>query len=483
MPEHFDLLIRNASIVDGTGAPRFAGDIGIRADRIARIGALNDAQGLQEIDLRGHVAAPGFIDAHTHDDRLLLSSPSMLPKISQGVTTVIGGNCGVSLAPTPRPMTSPVTPPLNLLDDTGGWFRFARFRDYLDALRAEPAATNCAMLVGHITLRVSVMDDLTRPANDDEIAAMRALAEDALSAGAIGVSTGLFYEPACAATAEEVIEVCRPLAAHGGIYCTHLRNEAGAVVEALEESFRIGRELGVPVVISHHKLKYAENFGRSRETLALIEQRMAEQPVCLDCYPYTAGSTILSASRLKGNQRVIVSWSKPLPQYAGHDLDHIARQLGVSQEEAVERLIPAGAIYFMMDEDDVQRILKFPPTMIGSDGLPHDASPHPRLWGTFPRVLGHYGRLLGLFTLEQAVYKMTGLTARNFGLADRGVLKEGAYADLVLFDCETVDAASTYEAPMTPARGIEAVIVNGAVVWRYGQATGSRPGRILSHAA
>ena len=255
------------------------------------------------------------------------------------------------------------------------------------------------------------------------------------------------------------------------------------MVEALEESFRIGRELGVPVVISHHKLKYAENFGRSRETLALIEQRMAEQPVCLDCYPYTAGSTILSASRLKGNQRVIVSWSKPLPQYAGHDLDHIARQLGVSQEEAVERLIPAGAIYFMMDEDDVQRILKFPPTMIGSDGLPHDASPHPRLWGTFPRVLGHYGRLLGLFTLEQAVYKMTGLTARNFGLADRGVLKEGAYADLVLFDCETVDAASTYEAPMTPARGIEAVIVNGAVVWRYGQATGSRPGRILSHAA
>jgi N-acyl-D-amino-acid deacylase len=483
MPEHFDLLIRNASIVDGTGNPRFTGDIGIRADRIARIGTLGSATGLQEMDLRGHIASPGFIDAHTHDDRMLLSSPSMLPKISQGVTTVIGGNCGVSLAPTPRPMTSPVTPPLNLLDDTGDWFRFARFSDYLDALRAEPAATNCAMLVGHITLRVSVMDDLTRPANAGEIAAMQALAEEALSAGAIGVSTGLFYEPACAATAEEVIEVCRSLAAHGGVYCTHLRNEAGEVVDALEESFRIGRELGVPIVISHHKLKYAQNFGRSRETLALIEQRMTEQPVCLDCYPYTAGSTILSASRLLGNQRVIVSWSKPLPQYAGQDLGDIARQLGVSQEEAVERLIPAGAIYFMMDEDDVQRILKFPPTMIGSDGLPHDASPHPRLWGTFPRVLGHYGRLLGLFTLEQAVYKMTGLTARNFGLADRGVLKEGAYADLVLFDAETVDAASTYEAPMTPARGIEAVIVNGTLVWRDGQATGARPGRVLSHAS
>ena len=302
-------------------------------------------------------------------------------------------------------------------------------------------------------------------------------------AGAIGISTGLFYEPACAATTEEVIEVCQPLAAHGGIYCTHMRDEGGEIVEALEETFRIGRELGVPVVISHHKLKYTENFGRSTETLALIEKRMAEQPVCLDCYPYTAGSTILSASRLAGNQRVIVTWSKSLPQYAGQDLDDIARQLGVSQEGAAERLAPAGAIYFMMDEDDVQRILKFPPTMIGSDGLPHDASPHPRLWGTFPRVLGHYGRSLGLFSLEMAVHKMTGLTARNFGLADRGVLKEGAYADLTLFDPETVDAAATYEAPMTPARGIEAVIVNGTIVWRDGQATGARPGRVLSRSA
>ena len=483
MPGQYDLLIRNASIVDGTGDPRFAGDIGIRGDRIARIGQLADAVGTREIDLGGRVAAPGFIDAHTHDDRLLLSGSAMTPKISQGVTTVIGGNCGVSLAPTPRPMPMPVTPPLNLLDDSGGWFKFPRFADYLDALRAGPAATNCAMLVGHITLRVATMDDLSRPANASEIAAMQGLVEEALSAGAIGVSTGLFYEPAFAATAEEVIEVCRPLAAHRGIYCTHMRNEAGEVFDALEETFRIGRELGVPVVISHHKLKYSANFGRSRETLALIGKRMTEQPVCLDCYPYTAGSTILSASRLAGAQRVIVSWSTPLPQYAGRDLDQIARELGVSQEEAVERLSPAGAIYFMMDEDDVQRILKFAPTMIGSDGLPHDAAPHPRLWGTFPRVLGHYSRLLGLFSLETAVHKMTGLTARNFGLPDRGVLKEGAYADLTLFDPATVDAGSTYESPLTPSLGIETVIVNGAIVWRDGRATGARPGRVLSHAA
>ena len=178
---------------------------------------------------------------------------------------------------------------------------------------------------------------------------------------------------------------------------------------------------------------------------------MATQPICMDCYPYTAGSTVLSADRAAGSSRVIVSWSKPLPQYAGRDLDAIAKEMGVSQEEAVKRLSPAGGIYFRQDESDVQRILQYGKTMIGSDGLPHDASPHPRLWGTFPRVLGHYGRLLGLFPLETAVYKMTGLTAKNFGLKDRGVLREGAYADLTLFDADTIDSAATYEKPIAPA--------------------------------
>ena len=479
MSQNFDLLIRNATIVDGTGAARYSGDIGVRSDRIDRIGDLSGASGRQEIDLAGRVAAPGFIDAHTHDDRMLLSGPDMAPKVSQGVTTVIGGNCGISLAPMPRAMPSPVTPPLNLLDDSGNWFRFPKFSDYLDALRAQPAAVNCAMLVGHTTLRVATMDELSRPASRAEIGAMRQLVDETLTAGAIGVSTGLFYEPAFAAPTEEVIEVCRPLAEHQGVYCTHMRNEDAQVVDALEETFRIGRALGVPVVISHHKVQEVANFGRSTETLALIQQRMREQPVCLDCYPYTAGSTILSVNRLRGAKRVLVSWSKALPQYAGQDLDAIAGQLGVSPEEAVARLSPAGAIYFKMDEADVQRILKFGPTMIGSDGLPHDAAPHPRLWGTFPRVLGHYGRLLGLFSLEMAVHKMTGLTAGNFRLRDRGVLKEGAYADLALFDADTVDAASTYEAPIAPARGIDAVVVNGCVVWRDGRSTGSRPGRVL----
>jgi N-acyl-D-amino-acid deacylase len=404
----------------------------------------------------------------------------MTPKVSQGVTTIIGGNCGVSLAPMPRPIPDPVTPPLNLLDDEGKWFRFRSFKEYLDALKAEPATTNRAMLVGHTTLRVATMDDLEQPANAKQIQAMQELVVEAMQAGAIGVSTGLFYEPAVAAPTEEVIEICKPLKKYNGLYCTHMRDEADGVMDSLEETFRIGREVGVPVVISHHKVIGQKNYGRSDETLEFIRKSMAMQPICLDCYPYTAGSTVLSASRAVTSARVIVTWSKPLPQYAGQDLDKIAAQMGVSQDEAIERLLPAGAIYFRMDEGDVQKILQFAPTMIGSDGLPHDSSPHPRLWSTFPRVLGHYRRSLGLFSLETAVHKMTGLTAVNFGLADRGVIKEGAFADLTLFDEETVDEVATYENPIALAKGIHTVIVNGDVVWNDGKATGARPGRVLS---
>jgi N-acyl-D-amino-acid deacylase len=380
----------------------------------------------------------------------------------------------------PRPIPDPVTPPLNLLDDEGKWFRFRSFKEYLDALKAEPATTNRAMLVGHTTLRVATMDDLEQPANAKQIQAMQELVVEAMQAGAIGVSTGLFYEPAVAAPTEEVIEICKPLKKYNGLYCTHMRDEADGVMDSLEETFRIGREVGVPVVISHHKVIGQKNYGRSDETLEFIRKSMAMQPICLDCYPYTAGSTVLSASRAVTSARVIVTWSKPLPQYAGQDLDKIAAQMGVSQDEAIERLLPAGAIYFRMDEGDVQKILQFAPTMIGSDGLPHDSSPHPRLWSTFPRVLGHYRRSLGLFSLETAVHKMTGLTAVNFGLADRGVIKEGAFADLTLFDEETVDEVATYENPIALSKGIHTVIVNGDIVWNDGKATGARPGRVLS---
>ncbi len=480
MPERYHLLIRGGTLIDGTRAPRFQADLAIRDGRIAAIGDLKNARADAELDAAGRIVAPGFIDAHTHDDRLLLSAPGMAPKASQGVTTVIAGNCGVSLAPAPNGMPRPVTPPLNLLDEEGGWFRFPTFAAYVQELRAHPAATNCALLVGHTSLRVQTMDRLERPASGPEIARMRELADEALAAGAIGVSTGLYYEPAAAAPTEEVIEVCRPLARRNGLYCTHMRDEADRVLESLEETFRIGRELGVPVVVSHHKVVGVPNRGRSAQTLPLIEARMREQKIGLDCYPYCASSTILTASRVGVASKVLVTWSKPHPEFAGMELAEIAKQMGLPTEAAIAKLLPAGAIYFSMDEADVQRILAFAQTMIGSDGLPHDAAPHPRLWGTFPRVLGHYSRGLNLFPLETAVHKMTGLTAGTFGLADRGVLKQGYAADVTVFDAGTVDEAATFARPIQPAKGIDAVIVNGTLVWQHGKATGARPGRVLA---
>jgi len=482
MTGRYDLLIRNGTVIDGTRALRFEADVAVRDGRIAAIGKLDQARADSELDASGRIVAPGFIDAHTHDDRLLLSSPDMAPKASQGVTTVVAGNCGVSLAPAPNGMAKPVTPPLNLLDEEGGWFRFPSFAAYVEELRARPAATNCALLVGHTSLRVQAMDDLERPATRSEIARMRELADEALAAGAIGVSTGLYYEPAAAAPTEEVIEVCRPLAKRNGLYCTHMRDEADKVLESLEETFRIGRELGVPVVISHHKVVGTPNHGRSAETLPLIEARMREQKIGLDCYPYCASSTILTASRVGVASKVLVTWSKPHPEFAGMELAQIMKRMGLGMEDTVAKLLPAGAIYFSMDEKDVQRILAFDGTMIGSDGLPHDAAPHPRLWGTFPRVLGHYARGLGLFPLETAVHKMTGLTAQTFGLQGRGILKEGYAADITIFDAGTVEESATFARPIQPARGIDAVIVNGALVWKDGKAAGARPGQVLARA-
>jgi N-acyl-D-amino-acid deacylase len=476
--ERYDLILRGATVIDGTRAPRYEADVGVQGDRIARIGDLGDARAGTEIDAGGKIASPGFIDAHTHDDRLLLSAPDMAPKTSQGVTTVVTGNCGISLAPL-EPGDRPVPPPLDLL----GGYRFASFSDYVEALEQAPAATNAALLVGHTTLRAGTMQELGRPAQEKEIRDMQARLQEALEAGAIGCSTGTYYEPARAATAEEIIEVCRPLSARKALYCTHMRDEADLVLDSLEETFRIGRELGVPVVVSHHKVAGRPNFGRSKETLARIAEAMKQQAVSLDCYPYHASSTILTPDRVAHASRTLVTWSKPHPEFAGMDLAEIAGQLGLSMDKAAAKLQPAGAIYFAMDEADVQRILGFEHTMVGSDGLPHDKAPHPRLWGTFPRVLGHYSRGLGLFPLETAVHKMTGLTAKTFGLEDRGVLREGAYADLCLFDAGTVDETATFARPVQPAKGIEAVIVNGSIVWRDGKAaaqpSGRRPGRVL----
>jgi N-acyl-D-amino-acid deacylase len=258
-----------------------------------------------------------------------------------------------------------------------------------------------------------------------------------------------------------------------------MRDEADHITESLQETFAIGRTADVPVVISHHKCTGIGNHGRSRETLPLIDAARERQRIGLDAYPYIASSTVLDARRMAHASRVIVTWSRTHPECSGRDLTAIAADWDMSPEQAAEKLKPAGAIYFSMDEEDLRRILAYPHTMIGSDGLPHDTHPHPRLWGTFPRVLGHYARDVGLFPLEEAVRKMSGLPAAQFGLHDRGVLQTGAYADLVLFDAATVIDRADWEQPTQTAAGIELVMVNGRIVWRDGEASGERPGKAV----
>ncbi len=474
---HHDLLIRGGTVIDGSRAPRFEADVAVRDGRIAAIGDLSGHSAARTLDAHGRIVAPGFIDSHTHDDQAVLPQPAMPFKVSQGVTTVVAGNCGISAAPLRADMDLPM--PLGLIDAPPDG-RFGTFAAYLDALRAAPSSVNVAAMVGHSTLRAVTMASLERPADAGEIAAMQALVEEAMQAGAIGLSTGTFYPPAAKATTEEIIEVCRPLSARKALYVTHMRNESDHVMEALQETFRIGRALDVPVVVSHHKVQNTPNFGRSRVTLPFIQETMRQQCVSLDCYPYTAGSTMIRTEAHMLEGRVRIASSQPHPECAGRDLDEIAREWGVSKQEAAQRLQPGTAIYFLMDEGDVQRILAFEDTMIGSDGIPVGENPHPRLWGTFPRVLGHYCRDIGLFPLETAVWKMTGLTARNFGLHGRGTLAAGNHADLVIFDAGTIRDAADYDTPTRPAEGIDTVIVNGAVTWHAGRHTGARNGQVIT---
>jgi N-acyl-D-amino-acid deacylase len=476
MPDH-DVIFRNARLIDGTGRASETGDLALSGDRISAIGKLEGATAGRVIDADGMALAPGFIDSHCHDDRAILDMPLLEPKVSQGVTTVINGNCGVSIAPV-LPDRPAAPPPLSLF--TGDGLRsFPDFDSYFAMLEDTPPAVNAACLCGHSNLRHAVMDRLDRAATGAEITRMCNLLEQALKAGAIGLSTGLYYRPATAAPTEEVIGISRTLAAYGGLYVTHMRDEEDHVIQSLEETFRIGREAQVPVVVSHHKCVSQPNHGKSRITLAMIDDARKHQSVSLDAYPYAASSTILQPERVARCARVMITWSDAMPEASGRDLADIAREMGCSDEEAARRLLPGGAVYFQMSEDDVRRILSYPDTMIGSDGIVQDKHPHPRAWGTFPRVLGHYARDEGLFPLETAVHKMTGLTAATFGLKNRGLLREGGFADLVLFDPATVIDIADFADPCRAAKGIEAVFANGVCTWTNGQPTGARPGRPL----
>ena len=479
----WDRLFRKVTVVDGSGARGFTADVALAGDRIAAVEADLDGEAGEVIEGRGRVLAPGFIDVHTHDDRAALDAGASLPKVSQGVATVVVGNCGVSLAPSPvrarGARAGEVIAPINLLGKAED-FDYPRFADYRQRVDSTPGPVNVAALVGHMTLRARAMDDLERPATQAEIAAMREDLAEALAAGALGLSTGLAYPPSRYAPTSEVVALARDVAAAGRLFTTHMRDEAGGVVASVAETISIARQSGVRTLISHHKCCGAGNFGLSATTLAMIAEARETLPLDLDVYPYTASSTVLLERIVKESSRVTLAWSDSHPELAGRDLAEIAEDWGCDRTTAMERLKPGGAIYHQMDEQDLLRILKFPPSLVGSDGLPHDKRPHPRLWGTFPRVLGHFARERGDLSLEQAVAKMTGQTAQVLGLKDRGFVKEGHHADLVLFDPETIIDRATYDDPEEPSAGIDLVLVNGEVTYADGAMTEKRPGRFLA---
>jgi N-acyl-D-amino-acid deacylase len=474
---HFDVVLRNGLVVDGTGRPAITADVAIAGERIAKIGSLQDATAALDIDVRGLVVSPGFIDVHTHDDAALILRPQMTAKLTQGVTTVIGGNCGISGAPYHRRGTPPGLLRLVFKSDR---CIASTFAEYVEKVKDAAPAINAAFLTGHNTLRMQVMgEDLSRPATQSEVGQMRDLLSDCLQQGSLGLSTGLFYPPARAALTSEVIEVARPLGAFGGLYTGHIRDEADKVVESLQEALLIGREAGVPTIISHHKCMGRSNFGRSVETLALLNEAKKHQHVAWDVYPYCAASTVLTAELVAKSSKTLVTWCDPHPKFCARYLDDVAHELGCTPIEAVPKLQPAGAIYFLMDEADVTRIICSSEAMIGSDGLPEDLHPHPRLWGTFPRVLGHYVRERGVLTLESAIYCMTGKSAHHFGLRDRGQLAAGKHADICVFDAASIQDSATFEQPTSPALGIKYVFVNGSVALANGIATATRAGMVL----
>jgi len=471
-----DLILRQASVIDGTGRDAQTLDVAITGDRIAALAPSLAIKAATEINAAGLVLAPGFIDTHTHDDTSVIETPEMLPKISQGVTTVIVGNCGISAAPVR--LQGPPPDPMNLLGKAE-YFRYPTFTSYIEALDKAQPSVNIAALVGHTALRSNHMDDLHRAATEEECAAMRADLCEALYAGALGLSTGLAYHNAAAAGCKEVFSLAQLLGPARAIYTTHMRTETEGILEAMSESFQIGRAVQSPVVISHLKCAGIDNWGRAEEVLTELDSARAHQEVSCDCYPYAAGSSTLDLKQVDPRVKITITWSDPHPEVSGKTIAEIAEEWGESQLEAAAKLQPAGAIYHSISEADMRRILSHPATMIGSDGLPHDPRPHPRLWGTFPRVLGRYSREEKLFSLPTAIHKMTGLPASRFQLADRGQIREGFHADLVLFDPDTILDTATFTDSARPSVGIHGVWVNGTLTYTASGLTGTRAGRFL----
>lgn len=525
-----DILIRNAEVIDGSGVPAFHADIAIRDGRISAITTERGRQAHRVIEATGLVAAPGFIDIHTHSDFTLPLNPLAEGKIRQGVTTEVVGNCGFSVAPA---LSGKVDMLRDYLAASAPWleFRQTTFADYLDTFPA--TAVNTIMQVGHHTLRLMAMGTEARPPDTDELRLMQDLLEEGLQAGALGLSSGLFTTPGGYATTAEMIALGQVLRRYGAGYASHVRDEANHVFDAVREAITIGETCGVHVQIAHLKLSGLDNWGRAEQLLAEITTAR-QRGVQIDCdqYPYTTATNPLRnllptwvqeggmeamlsrlaepATRERIQQDIaaqglnnfgrIASWdavriaiSPHQPDYAGCTIGDLAREQACTPLDAVCDYLIADRghtriLITSMGEDDVRTILHAPTILVGSDGtalapygVTSQGKPHPRFYGTFARVLGHYVRQLGLLSLPQAVYKMTGGSAAALGLVARGLLREGYWADITLFDPHTVADTATYDNPHQYAVGIPLVLVNGTVVIDTGEHTGELPGHVLRH--
>jgi len=516
-----DLIIRNGTVIDGTGAAGFRADVGITGGRITEVGDLSAAQAEREIDAAGQVTAPGFIDIHTHADVALLARPTHEPKVMQGVTTEVFSNCGLGFAPVnERGLAIQKEYLLGLFgDDAGVDWSWRSVREFLDHYRGR-IATNAAYLIPHGSVRVSAMGMADRPADGGELALMTDLVRQGMEEGAWGLSTGLWYSPMSYAATEENVAICKTVAEFGGFFAIHMRDYGDGILAALDESYAMCRESGAPLQVSHLQIGGARNWGRAGEVLAHIDgARAAGLDVTYDSYPYTAGSTLVQAmlptwattggpsallERLHDPEvrpRIVEAmdaadrdWTRHVlcgarsagnRVYEGETFALIAADRGIGIGELVCRLLvedelQACFIAHLGDEDDLRQILKHPAQMLGSDGLHLPGKTHPRLFGAFPRLIARYVREQGVLTLEEAVWKMTGFPAQRMGFTDRGRVEKGLAADLVLFDPAAIRDTATFEDPCRYPEGISHVFVNGRLVVEHGRHTGALPGEVLT---
>jgi len=519
-----DLLIRHGRLVDGTGHPWFWGDVGVRDGRIEALGRLGSTETRETIDATGLVVCPGFIDLHTHADIALLNDPAHDMRVAQGVTTVVFSNCGLGFAPaTPEALTT-LRETIGLIfgpDEHVSW-DWTTVGSLLARYEQRGLGVNLAYLLAHGAVRLSVMGEADRAATAAERKAMAALVQQGMEEGAWGLSTGLWYTPMCFADLDEMVDLCRPVADNNGIFAIHLRDYGGDIRESIEEALTISDRSGAPVQISHLLANGAANKGRGQEYLSwLDEARRRGIDVTCDSYPYCAGSTLLlallpqwaqaggraatlarlndAATRRKIVAEMEASWAdwslaylcgvrseanKPLE---GRRFTAIAAERGVSAEQFVvdllrEEELQVSFLIHAGHEGDVRTIMAHPAQMAGSDGLHLGGKTHPRLYGTFPRYLGEYVRKWGVLRLEEAIRKMTYAPARRLGLPDRGILREGARADLTLFDPDTIRDTATYGDPLRFPEGIPHVLVNGQWAKRDGQLTGELAGEVLRRA-